>query len=569
MPNEYDVVIIGSGVAGALVAWKLAQAKCQVLLLDAGEKHLEPADRAQFVKAFTEANNKGKTPSQPYVNPNNSKFAFSPDTTDFKLKTDPPPPSPYYLQEGPKPFKSQYQRLVGGSTWAWRGNSPRYIPSDFKLKTLYPNLKNAQDWPINYDDLEPWYCDAEDALGVSGDDKEWDGVFDAYRSRKFPLPKIAQAYGDLQLKKRLKGLKIDGTEVRFFGNPQARNSRKYDGRPACEGNSNCIPICPIQAKYDATVHVKKALKLGVELIERAVVTELKLDQAGNIDEVTYKTWPDGTPGSAKGKIVVLATHAIETPKILLMSRGGQGIANASGLVGCNLMDHPGGEGAAIMPFPVYPFNGPQSTSCIDSFRNHKLRGESCAFRLTIGNDGWGRGKHPFDSLKDLTDRKLFGAELRDELNHLVTRQLRISYATEQLPDPANRVVLAAEKDGFDIQRPKISYTVDDYVFNGMKYAQKIIKVLFTELGAKENEWEFSDVVVDKFFSGSAHIMGTTMMGSDPQTSVVDAECRSHDHPNLFIAGGSVFPTGSCTNPTITLAALSLRVAASIKNQLTP
>ena len=130
-------------------------------------------------------------------------------------------------------------------------------------------------------------------------------------------------------------------------------------------------------------------------------------------------------------------------------------------------------------------------------------------------------------------------------------------------------MLAAEKDGFDIPRPKISYTVDDYVFNGMAYAQKIIKKLFAELGAKEHEWEFSDVIVDKFFSGSAHIMGTTIMGNDPRTSVVDAECRSHDHPNLFIAGGSVFPTGSCTNPTITLAALALRIAARIKKQLQP
>lgn len=566
MANEYDVVVIGSGVAGALIAWKLAEAKCKVLVLEAGEKHVEKADRNLFVKAFTEANNKGKTPSQPFVNANNNKFAFSPDTTDFKVK---PEPTPYYVQEGPKPFKSQYQRLVGGSTWSWRGNTPRYIPSDFRLKTLYPDLKNARDWPISYDDLEPWYCDAEDALGVAGDDKEWNGIFSAYRSRKFPMPKIAQAYGDLQLKKRLKGLKIDGTEVKFFGNPQARNSKKYDGRPACEGNSNCIPICPIQAKYDATVHVKKAVKLGAQLIERAVVTELKLNQSNQIDEVIYKTWPDGQAGTAKGKIVVLATHAIETPKILLMSNSGQGIANSSGLVGCNLMDHPGGEGAAIMPFPVYPFNGPQSTSCIEGFRDHKFRGEFCAFRLTLGNDGWGRGKHPFDALKELTDRKLFGAELQHELNHLVTRQFRIAYATEQLPDPANRVVLATETDGSGIPRPKIFYNVDDYVFNGMNYAQKIVKIIFTKLGAKENEWEFSDVIVEKFYSGSAHIMGTTIMGNSANTSVVDAECRSHDHRNLFIAGSSVFPTGSCTNPTITLAALALRAATSIQNQLQP
>ena len=314
------------------------------------------------------------------------------------------------------------------------------------------------------------------------------------------------------------------------------------------------------------MHVKKAITLGAKLVAQAVVTDLKLDASGNVGEVIYKTWPDGQTASAKGKIVVLATHGIEGPKILLNSNNGNGIANSSDQVGRNLMDHLGGEGAAIMPFQVFPFRGPQSTSCIESFRDHKLRNQFCAFRLTIGNDGWGRGKHPFDTLKDLTDRKLFGEELQKELNQIVTRQLRIAYSTEQLPDPNNRVTLAYETDDFGIRKPKIAYKVDDYTRKGMEYIQKIIKTMFAEIGAKQDEWEFSDLKAG-FYSGSAHIMGTTKMGSDPKTSVVDAECRSHDHKNLYIAGSTVFPTGSCTNPTITLAALALRSAASIQRQL--
>ncbi|HVS81113.1 MAG TPA: GMC family oxidoreductase [Pyrinomonadaceae bacterium] len=563
MANEYDVIVIGGGVAGALVAWKLAEAKRNVLILDAGEKRLDKTDRAAFVKLFAEAVNTKKSPSQPYVDTDNSKFAHSPDVQDFnpadaanKL---------YYRQLGPNMFKSQYQRLFGGSTWAWRGNTPRYIPSDFKLKKLFGV---GVDWPITYDDLESWYCDAEDALGVAADHKEWDGIFGAYRSRKFPMSKIAQAYGDQQLKKRLDGVKIDGVKVRIFALPQARNSRKYDGRPACEGNSNCVPLCPIQAKYDATVHVKKALKLGATMVEQAVVTDLKLDASGNISEVVYKTWPDGQTTSARGKIIVLAAHGIEAPKVLLNSNGGSGIANSSDQVGRNLMDHPGGEGAAIMPFQVFPFRGPQSTSCIESFRDHKFRDQFCAFRLTIGNDGWGRTKHPYDTLKDLTDRKLFGEELQKELNHTVTRQLRVAYSTEQLPDPGSRVTLANETDDFGIRKPQIAYKVDDYTRKGMEYVQKIIKLMFTKIGANEDEWEFSDLKTGTY-SGSGHIMGTCRMGSDPASSVVDAECRSHDHKNLFVAGSAVFPTSSCVNPTITVAALALRTAASIQKQLAP
>lgn len=563
MANEYDVVIIGTGVAGALIAWKLAEANCTVLMIDAGEKRLDKNDRANFVKLFAEAPNKNKTPSQPYVNSDNDKFAHSPDTLDFVLAK--PNDGLYYRQVGPDAFKSQYQRLVGGSTWAWRGNSPRYIPSDFKLKTAFGV---GVDWPISYDDLEPWYCDAEDALGIAADNTEWQNLFGAYRSRKFPMPKIAQVYGDKQIKKRIQGLKIDGKTIKIFAQPQARNSKPYDGRPACEGNSNCIPICPIQAKYDATVHVQKALKCGARLLEHAVVTDLKVDASGKISEVVYKTWPDGQTASAKGTIVVLATHGIETPKILLSANGGRGLANSSDQVGRNLMDHLGGEGAAILPFQVFPFRGPQSTSCIETFREHKDRDKFCAFRMTLGNDGWGRGKHPYDSLKDLTDRKLFGEDLQRELNHLVTRQFRISYSTEQLPDPNNRVTLATEVDGFGILKPMITYTVDDYSRKGMAYIHKVIKIIFTKLGAKEEEWEFTDLASpDRFFSGSAHIMGTARMGNDPTTSVVDTECRSHDHKNLYIAGSAVFPTGSCTNPTITLAALALRAATTIKTEL--
>src|SRR6267142_5794122 len=113
MADEYDVVVIGAGVAGALVAWKLAEAKRNVLILDAGEKHLEKTDRKAFVKLFAEANNKNKTPSKPYVDADNSKFAHSPDTPDFALAD--PQNKLYFRQVGPDIFKSQYQRLVGGS----------------------------------------------------------------------------------------------------------------------------------------------------------------------------------------------------------------------------------------------------------------------------------------------------------------------------------------------------------------------------------------------------------------------------------------------------------------------
>ncbi len=566
----YDAVIVGTGVAGALVAYKLSEAGCKVLLLDAGSN---PKEREDYVKAFAEAPQKERSISRPYVKSGDDadKYAHSADGNDLKLNKEYPfGPYKYYDQPGNNAFKSQYVRLIGGSTWTWRGNSPRFIPDDFKLKTKFPKLAekypDVADWSINYKDIEPYFTEAEYELGIAGDDAEWDNLFGAYRSKPFPMKKIAQAYGDLQLIKAFAAAPDDkkfflGKEIKFFGLPQARNSEVYQGRPACEGNNNCIPLCPIQAKYDATVHLKKAKSNGVEIREKAVVTRLEADENGNIGKVWYKTW-DNQEKSVSGKIVVLAAHAIETPKILLMSDGVTPIAKQNEIVGAYLMDHLGGEGAAIMPFPVFPFRGPQSTSCIESFRNHEQRDTKCAFRLTIGNDGWGRGKHPYDTLEDLLKRKLFGEELKDELHHIVTHQLRIAYATEQLPNKKNRVRLADEKDGLGIPKPKIEFTVDEYSLEGMKMAQDVIKHIFRTVGASETEWEFSNLTDAKnyFYSGSAHIMGTCRMGETPETSVVDANCRSHEHQNLFIVDGSVFTTGAPTNPTIVTAALALLAA---------
>jgi choline dehydrogenase-like flavoprotein len=576
MEIEHDVIIIGSGVAGALIAWKLAEAGCRVLILEAGADHEK--DRAFFVETFAKLPNALRTPSRPYTRfpDDNQKDAPSPDAGpgggDFQAAK----PELYYQQQSPdgRFFKSQYQRLVGGSTWAWRGNCPRFTPNDMKLYSVYGK---GADWPISYADIEPWFCDAEDALGVAGDHGEWDNYLGAYRSRPFPMGKIAQSVGDLELINRLQGKTVVGgdlsAELMIYGIPQARNSTSYDGRPACHGNSTCIPICPIQAKYDATVHVKKALAAGAELRDKAVVTELVAGEDGCIRAVVFKSW-DGVTHRLPARVFILAAHGIETPKILLASNERQGIANSSGKVGRYLMDHPGGEGAGIMPFEVFPFRGPQSTSGVDSFRNHDRRGDYASFKLTIGNDGWGRTKHPYDTLTELTGGTqakpsptfLYGQALRDKLRGTITRQLRIAYAMEQLPDESNRVELHDTTDELGIPKPKITYSVDDYVFKGAAETQKVIHNIFDLLGVAASEREFTNLA--QFgYSGSAHIMGTTKMGDDPRSSVVDAQCRAHDHRNLFIVGGSVFPTGAAANPTLMTAALALRSVDSIKTAI--
>src|SRR5262249_30220087 len=154
-----------------------------------------------------------------------------------------------------------------------------------------------------------WYCKAETELGVAGDDAEWQGVHGAFRSAPFPMSKIWPSWSDLQFSRALSATPIEGHTLDVLSTPSARNSQEYDGRPPCAGNASCVPLCPIGAKYDASVHVKKATANGAQLRERSVVTRLEVDADGTVHRVRYKQW-DGVERIVSGRIVLLAANAI-------------------------------------------------------------------------------------------------------------------------------------------------------------------------------------------------------------------------------------------------------------------
>jgi choline dehydrogenase-like flavoprotein len=548
MDDEFDVIIVGAGIAGALMAWKLAAANANVLLLEAGEHSPE---RVDLVGTFAVASL--KTPRSPYKGRAGDIYAPSPEG-DFD-----------YYEQDPKGdlYKSTYERRVGGTTWHWLGNAPRLIPNDFRL---YSQYGVGKDWPITYLDLEPWYGAAERAIGVSGDHEEWQDLLGAHRSEPFPMTKIWTSHSDGRVKEAIKGLTYEGREIRVVSTPQARNSQPYQGRPLCAGNSICVPICPIKAKYDATVHVEMAQSAGVKLRSQCVVTRLQVGEDMNVKGLTYKTW-DNVEHTVTGKIVILAANAIETPKLLLMSasdRFPKGVANGSDQVGRNLMDHLQGAGTALSREPLFPFRGPPTTSGIDVFRDGDFRRQHGAFRMSLGNDGWGRVESPYDTIFKLVKSSgFFGTALRGRLVDRITRQFRISYSTEVLPSEHNRVQLSANVDGLGIPKPKLSVVLDDYNRNAFRKAWDVMRTIFTAMKADE----IATPTDPNKYSGAGHIMGTCRMGKDPADSVVDSECRSHEHRNLFIIGSSVFPTGGTANPTLTIAALTLRAVGSVQDQL--
>jgi choline dehydrogenase-like flavoprotein len=526
-----DVVIVGSGVAGCLVAHQLALAGASVIILEAGPR----LARWQIVENFRNSPAKGDFttpyPSVPYAP--HPEYA---------------PANGYLIQKGDYPYDSQYLRLVGGTTWHWAAAAWRLLPSDFKLKTMYGV---GRDWPFPYEALEPWYYAAEVELGVSGPD----GAIDlgSPRAKPYPMPQLPLSYMDTRF---ADVLNANGFTV--VPEPVARNSRPYDERPTCCGNNNCMPICPIAAMYNGIVHAEKAERAGAKLIDRAVVYRIEADDKGLVSAVHYKD-PSGRTTRVSGKLFVLAANGIETPKLMLMATSAkfpQGIGNRSDQVGRNLMDHPGTGVSFLANEPLWPGRGPMEMTSVVNFRDGSFRADYAAKKLHVSN-----GVATMAVTSALIKQGLTGAELDRQIRERTARTLTINSFHEHLPEPQNRVVLSKDRaDALGIPHPEIYYSINDYVKKSAANTHELYAQIASLFGGTE-------VTFNDRFAPNNHIMGTTIMGTDPEDSVVDADCRTHDSPNLFLATSGVMPTAAAVNCTLTIAALALRLADKLKREL--
>ena len=526
-----DVIIVGAGFAGALLANRLAGAGITTAVLEAGPR----VNRGAAFQTFLDS--PIKTPEIPYERLPEAEF---PNTLDS---------GHWYRQAGPDVFKSTYLKAVGGTSWHWLGTCVRYVPSDFRMRS---DFGRALDWPIGYAELEPWYLEAERELGVAGDS---DDDLGSPRSGPFPLPPIPGTWLDQVFARAL-----EGTEYQVRLTPQARNSIAHAGRPACCGSGTCIPICPVGAKYDATVHLDRAETQGAVIHERTTATFIETGADGRVSAIRFRR-PDGSGDLARGRVFVLAGNAVETPRLLLHSRSDAapaGIANESDQVGRNLMDHPIQLSWALAGEPVWPYRGPMATSGIENLRDGAFRAQRSALRIQIANDGWNWPTGGAVALADsLTRRGLLGTDLRREIAAHASREVQLAALTEQLPDPANRITLdPRDADPHGVPLPRMHYRVGEYSKAGLDYARAVHDEIFARLNASEIQH------ADEF-QGSGHVIGTTRMGDNPRESVVDRDLRSHRHANLFLVGAGVFPTASTANPTLTIAALALRAANEV------
>lgn len=595
LARHYDVVIVGAGIMGAILARQLSQQERRVLLVEAGTgSGLNFGRYTDFLETYYKA--AIKIPQAPYpTNPD----APQPTELETALTAQGQEPGDgYFVQRGPLPYRSTYTRYAGGTTLHWLGTSLRMLPEDFSMHSLYGV---AQDWPLSYQDFTAYYERAERELGVSANVEE-----QAYHGQHFspgyvyPMHGLPPSVVDQELAQSLKGRHYEHMGYRHpldvTGTPAARNgvpNPAYDGgkgyQPVgsvssrgighrCMGNTSCVPICPVQAKYNAMKTLVASHGDRVTLVTQCVASELIIDpDTRRISGVKVKSY--AKPGDkhyeeliARGTVVALCSAPVENAKLLLASNA----ANGSGLVGQGLMDHPELLTWGLASRQVWPFRGPLSTAGIEGMRWGRFRDETASFRIEIGNDGWGwpTGAPASDVQEFVTQQKLWGRRLQQALVERVTRQVRFGMLVEQLPERTNKVSIDDRyRDLLGNHRPVIHYNVGEYTRKGFALAREVSNHIFGLCGVNDRTTVFPDQPRFEHegqtfnYQGAGHYMGGHRMGSHPDHSVVNADLRSWDHDNLYLVGCGSMVTSGTSNPTLTGAALSFLAADRIHQAL--
>ncbi|WP_146417384.1 GMC family oxidoreductase [Haloarcula hispanica] len=539
-PSERaDVCVVGAGPAGALVASQLASDGRDVVVLEAGPRF----DRSKREQQMEQAIRPGG---------HGSVWGMGGDRDAFSASGE-----RYY------PLNISRVKGVGGSTLHWQGMVMRLHPSDFD------GSHDTDDpaWPISYDDLRPYYADAERALGVAGDA---DNPFAPPRDGAYPLPGFPPSYSDSLFAEACEQLGITMHSV-----PNARNSEPYDGRGPCVGYGTCQPVCPSGAKYDASVHIEDAEAEGARVIDRAPVQRLVTDTDGRVEAAVYAT-PDGTEHRQTAREFVIAAGGVETPRLLLLSESDgypDGLANSSGLVGHYFMDHLfAGAGGTLDRETRQNHVGFLTSECHQFYDDPGQAVE----RVADGETVVGATDEALSPLKleflnyagpSPVELALSGEEWGDTL----LSSLRESYGNSiamgglvgQPPRKENRVTLnTSTTDDHGNPVPDIQWSWGERLERSLSRANEIQRAVLSELGV-DISW-----TVGPADTGPAyHHMGTTRMGTEPEKSVVNPQLQTHDVANLSIASSSVFVTAGSMNPTLTIAALALKCADHVSERL--
>lgn len=534
--TEVDFVVIGSGAAGGIMAKQLSTAGFSVVVLEQGGWGKYGRDKEYNKDEWLQRNL----------------------SEEDRLMSDPKrQPNTFRRTDKEKAVKGthSYGCVVGGGTVTYGGSSWRHLPYEFREASYdqtIPSDTGMADWPITYEELEPYYTQAEWEMGISG--LRVNSPFLAPMKKDYPVPPVP-----LKSSGALMSTAAAKLGLTFVPGPLAIITQPYMGRDACVNCGICSGYgCHVRARSSSAVAMwPLALKTGrCELRVRSYVREISVDNSGRANGVVYFD-AQKREVRQRAKAVVLSANASESARLLLLSKSARfpdGLANSSGLVGKYVMFGNGANAHALFEHPLNEYMGVISGGAVvDYVPSNPKRGFYGGGRMTA------RGyQTPLDlGLNGLSpEAPRWGAgykkALREEANHRMT----ISCFVTQLPLETNRIDLDPDvKDDWGLPAMRITSKAHrDDLKNIEFFRQKSIEIL--EAAGAKKVWSSPGGES----RGGAHNRGTCRMGNDPKTSVVDKFHKAHDVPNLFIVDGSNFVTGGRNHPTMTIQALAFRAA---------
>jgi len=535
-----DAVIIGAGAGGPVVAKELVSAGWRVVLLERG-KWNTPWD---CLKDDLH-NQRNSTLGNPFgpEDEGNPRVIVSMDGRETITA----------------PWEGGYSNnaaCVGGGTLSYGAMAWRFHPNDFRMASQYgvPAGSTLADWPISYDELEPYYEKAEWEMGVSGDDSN--NPFKGPRKKPLPMPPVTPQGHEFELLD--KGARKLGLHP--FHIPMLRNSIPYNGRPACMRCRWCVGFaCEVDAKNGTQNTVLPvALKTGrLELRTECMVKEIVTDARGHASGVRYFD-REGESWEQPARVVICSGGAIESARLLLNSATAtfpHGLGNRYDWVGRNLQGHTYTGAWGLFDEITYDDLGPGATIAISDFNhgNPGMRGGGVLCNEFIRLPYQFLGARPPEVPR-------WGQGFKDWLRLAYRRTISVMGPTQEMPVFDSRVQIdprVRDKYGIPVARlsgPRHPHTLEISAIQA-KHAEDWLKAA----GAVKTWLKLSG----QGTSGGQHQAGTCRMGNDPQTSVVDRDCRVHDLDNVYVVDASVNVTNGGFNPALTILANAYRVGERI------
>jgi choline dehydrogenase-like flavoprotein len=535
--DEVDFVIIGSGAGGGVMAKKLSEAGFSCVVLEQGPwasfGHEESANKDELLNRFP--------------------------ADEERLLSDPRKQVSTFRRnasEKAQVFNNSYGCTVGGGTVTYGASNWRHLPWEFDELSRFGGIPGANiaDWPISYEELEPYYTQAEWEVGVSG--QRINTPFLAPMSKPYPVPpQPEKASGAL--------LRTGAAKLGWFVSPNAAAiiTQPYMGRAACNNCGMCSGYtCQVKARSSSAVALLPwAVATGnCEIRAHSYVHTIPTDDSGKVTGAVYfETNNNNREVFQKAKVVVLSANGMGSPRLLLLSassKNPQGLANSSGIVGQNLMSGNGGGATGLFEQPLNEYKGCVTGAAVVSFvpNDVKNRGFYGGARMTA------RGQQsPIEyGLGGPHGAPSWGAGYKKALQEQTNRKLSMANFISSIPVSTNAVDLDPDvKDPWGLPAMRITQTSHQ---NDLKAIQFFIDRSVDVLKAAGATQVWAGEVQDS--RGGAHSRATCRMGNDPKTSVVNKFHRAHDVPNLFIVDNSSFVTGGRNHPTLTTSALAFRAA---------